>query len=29
MVPPAVDAALRNKVAGMGDLQPPLNSIRD
>lgn len=29
MVPPPVEAALRDKVAGMGDLQPPLNSIRD
>jgi len=29
MVPPSVEAALRSKVAGMGDLQPPLNSIRD
>jgi pantetheine-phosphate adenylyltransferase len=29
MVPPSVEAALRDKVATMGDLQPPLNSIRD
>ena len=29
MVPPLVNAALRHKVAGLSDLQPPLNSIRD